>query len=122
MTGVQTCALPIFDVEAVLTDCVEFAAAVSPADALADAEPDVDVEADGAVLVAAAASLPPNIFDMIDPKILIPTSHVSTGIPRRSPDKPWSGRDICPVYAISRSTPTANATCLVLARALPSFP
>ena len=42
------------------------------------------VDADGATLVAAAASLPPNIFDMTDPRILISTSHVSTGISLKS--------------------------------------
>jgi len=57
---------------------------VLPVDALAGAELDVEVEADGATLVAAAASLPPNIFDIIDPRILISTSHVSTGISLRS--------------------------------------
>jgi len=54
------------------------AAVVLPVDAFAGAELDVGTEADCGLLVAAAASPPPNIFDMIDPKILILTSCFST--------------------------------------------
>jgi len=60
---------------------VGVAASLFPDDAFTGAELDVEVEADGAVLVAAAASLLPNIFDVIDPKILIATSCVSTNAP-----------------------------------------
>jgi hypothetical protein len=54
------------------TDCP--AVAVAPPEAFAVAEVEGDAEAGCVPLVAAAASFPPNILDIIEPKILISVS------------------------------------------------